>query len=100
MPEVSEIGDRIIESLEEALADAWGKPTGLRHPVVRMSDVVDVKSIRGRLGMSQSQFAAPDGTKDHGRDTLVKEGGKAPPPKEGLKRKAPHRDKPGEPFTP
>jgi len=54
---MSEIGERIIESLEEALADARGEPTGLRHHVVQVPDRVDVKAIRGRLGMSQSEFA-------------------------------------------
>ena len=54
---MSEIGDQIIASLEEALADAKGEPTGLHHHVVMVPEAVDVKGIRGRLGMSQSQFA-------------------------------------------
>ncbi len=54
---MSDIGNRIIESLEEALADARGEPTGLRHHVVMVPEAVDVRAIRSRLGMSQSQFA-------------------------------------------
>ncbi|MBI1208530.1 MAG: helix-turn-helix domain-containing protein [Azospirillum sp.] len=54
---MSEIGEQIIESLEEALADARGEATGVRHHVVMVPEAVDVKAIRGRLGMSQSEFA-------------------------------------------
>jgi len=54
---MSDIGDQIIASLEEALADAKGEPSGLRHRVVMVPEAVDVKAIRSRLGMSQSQFA-------------------------------------------
>ncbi len=51
------VGARIIEALEEAIADARGKATGIRKRVVRVPAEVDVKAIRRRLGMSQSQFA-------------------------------------------
>jgi putative transcriptional regulator len=52
-----EIGALLIGGLEEALADARGEPTGVRKRVVRVPVEVDVKAIRRRLGMSQSQFA-------------------------------------------
>ncbi|HUC63165.1 MAG TPA: helix-turn-helix domain-containing protein [Alphaproteobacteria bacterium] len=52
-----EIGARIIEALEEAVEDAKGKPSGIRTRVVRVPRDVDVRRIRRRLGMSQSQFA-------------------------------------------
>ncbi|MFI5021400.1 MAG: helix-turn-helix domain-containing protein [Alphaproteobacteria bacterium] len=51
------IGEQIIEALEEAVADAKGKRTGMRKRVVVVPAEVDVKAIRRRLGMSQSQFA-------------------------------------------
>ncbi|MEI6986816.1 MAG: helix-turn-helix domain-containing protein [Rhodospirillaceae bacterium] len=54
---MSDIGDQIIASIEQALADAKGEATGLRHHVVMVPEEVDVKAIRVRLGMSQSQFA-------------------------------------------
>ncbi|HUI17919.1 MAG TPA: helix-turn-helix domain-containing protein [Alphaproteobacteria bacterium] len=51
------IGERIIAALEEAVADARGERTGMRKRVVMVPADVNVKAIRRRLGMSQSQFA-------------------------------------------
>ena len=39
---MSEIGDQIIASLEEALADVKGEPTGLLHHVVMVPEAVDL----------------------------------------------------------
>ncbi len=51
------IGTLIVEALAEAVADAQGKRTGMRKRIVTVPVDVDVKAIRRRLGMSQSQFA-------------------------------------------
>ncbi len=48
------IGQEILEGLEEAIAYADGKATGVR---VHTVNVPDVKAIRKKLGMSQSEFA-------------------------------------------
>ncbi len=53
---MSRIADDIREGLEQALAIATGAadPTGFR---VRVPAAVDVRAIRGRLGLTQSEFA-------------------------------------------
>ena len=51
------IGEQIIAALEESVADARGERTGMRKQVVMVPADVNVKAIRRRLGMSQSQFA-------------------------------------------
>ncbi|HYB55936.1 MAG TPA: helix-turn-helix domain-containing protein [Alphaproteobacteria bacterium] len=51
------IGEQIIAALQEAVADARGERTSMRKRVVMVPAEVDVKAIRRRLGMSQSQFA-------------------------------------------
>ena len=52
---MSELGDRILSGLEDALAFSQGK-RGKRR-VHRIPRRVDVKSIRTRLAMTQDQFA-------------------------------------------
>lgn len=49
--------ESVMRGLEEALADAKGKPTGIRRRVVMVPAEVDVKAIRRRLKMSQREFA-------------------------------------------
>jgi len=52
---MSELGDRILSGLEDALAFSQGK-RGKRR-VHRVPRRVDVKAIRTRLAMTQDQFA-------------------------------------------
>lgn len=54
---MSEVGDRIIEAMEEALADARGETTAVRRRTVQIPHDVDVKAIRTRLGLTQRAFA-------------------------------------------
>ena len=53
---------RVFESikrgLEEALADIRGEPTKVRNHVIMVPEEVDVKAIRKKLHMTQSEFAA------------------------------------------
>ncbi len=46
-------GQKLIESLEQAVAHAQGNQTGTRTHVV---DVVDVKALRKQLRMTQIEF--------------------------------------------
>ena len=50
-------GRKIIESLEEAVAWTEGKKTSVRVTTVYVPSV-DVREVRRKLGLSQSQFAA------------------------------------------
>ena len=50
-------GVRIVQSLEEAIAWAEGRSTAARVTKVRVPNV-NVRTVRCRLGLSQSQFAA------------------------------------------
>jgi putative transcriptional regulator len=52
-----ELGEQIIAAFEEVLADMRGEPTGIRKRIVYVPARVDVKAIRRRLRMSQSEFA-------------------------------------------
>ena len=54
---MSEVGEQIIEALEDAVAFAGGQTQGLRVHKVAVPDQVDVHAIRQRLGMSQREFA-------------------------------------------
>jgi putative transcriptional regulator len=53
----TDIGEQIIASLEEAVADFRGEKIGVRTRIVHVPARVDVKAIRRRLHMSQSEFA-------------------------------------------
>lgn len=55
------IGVRVIEALEEAVADARGERTRVRKRVVMVPADIDVRAVRRRLQMSQTQFAAAFG---------------------------------------
>jgi putative transcriptional regulator len=57
---MSELGDMLIEGLQEALEHARGKNTGARETVVmvKVPDQIDVAAIRKRLGLSRPKFAA------------------------------------------
>jgi putative transcriptional regulator len=54
---MSEVGQSIIRGLKEALAfaDGTGDPS---QCVVHIPPEIDVKAIRGRLGLTQQEFAA------------------------------------------
>jgi putative transcriptional regulator len=56
----STVGERIIEGLEEAIAWSRGEDVPVRVSVMRVPDV-DVRRVRTRLGLSQTQFAAKFG---------------------------------------
>lgn len=58
---MSDLGDRILAGLEDALAFSRGR--GGKRPVHRVAVPrrVDVKAIRMRLGMTQDQFAGTFG---------------------------------------
>ena len=51
---MSQLGKDIIEGLKDALAHASGEANGVRVTVVQ---VPDVKAIREKLHMSQSEFS-------------------------------------------
>ncbi len=53
---MSELGDRIIEGLEEAIAHAKGEGGAATEHVVEVP-LVDVKAIRSKLDMTQEEFA-------------------------------------------
>lgn len=54
------VGARIIEGLEQAVAWSQGETRGAKASVVHVP-ITDVRSIRRRMGLSQSQFAAKFG---------------------------------------
>ena len=54
---MSKLGDRIVSGLEDALAFSQGKRAKRRVHRVTVPRRVDVKAIRKRLRMTQSQFA-------------------------------------------
>ena len=64
------VGQRIVEGLDEAIAWSQGKKTGARVTLVTVTLVtmpdVEVRQLRQRMGLSQSQFATrfglPPGT--------------------------------------
>ncbi len=58
---MSELGDRILLGLEDALAFAQGKPGKRRVHRVAAPRRVDVRAIRTRLAMTQEQFAGTFG---------------------------------------
>jgi len=58
MPKPRNIGDEIVEGLENAVAFARGDTSKGRPTVVEVPDTIDVKSIRLRLGYTQVEFAA------------------------------------------
>lgn len=57
---MSDFGRELIEGLEEAVAHARGKKTGLRETtiMVEVPDRIDVAAIRKRMGLSRPKFAA------------------------------------------
>ncbi len=52
----SAVGQSIIQGLSEAVKWANAEPVAVRRTTVRVP-VVDVKRVRVRMGLSQSQFA-------------------------------------------
>jgi putative transcriptional regulator len=54
---MSEVGESIIRGLEEALAYTRGEPVDVRLHEFDAPDIMDVKAIRTRLGMTQEEFA-------------------------------------------
>lgn len=55
-----DIGAELIEGMGNAVAYARGLKTARRETVIKVEvpDLVDVRAIRGKLGMSQAAFAA------------------------------------------
>lgn len=53
---MSKVGESIIRGLEQAIAFAEGTADESRY-VVHIPAEIDVKAIRGRLGMTQLEFA-------------------------------------------
>ena len=51
---MSRLGQDLIEGLKEAIAHANGEATGARTHVI---EIPDVRALRERLGLSQSEFA-------------------------------------------
>lgn len=56
-------GSKILDGLNEALAHARGENIGARETPVRIPDMIDVKAVRTRLGLSQAAFALKFGFK-------------------------------------
>jgi putative transcriptional regulator len=50
-------GQKIIGALLEAQAHTFGGSAGVSEHHVKIPDMVDVKSIRARLNLSQAEFA-------------------------------------------
>ena len=53
---MSKIGASILRGFEEAIAFANGTPDESQY-VVHIPPEIDIKAIRGRLGMTQQEFA-------------------------------------------
>lgn len=53
------VGDDLIQGMENALAHVRGKKPAARETVVpvQIPDAIDVKAIRSTLGMTQERFA-------------------------------------------
>ena len=54
------VGERIIEGLEQAVAWSRGQNDRVRVRLVQIPDV-DVRKVRRRMGLSQTQFATKFG---------------------------------------
>ena len=54
---MSTIGKEIIQGLREAVDYSRGQGSGFRVHEVQIPDTVDVRDIRGRLRMTQREFA-------------------------------------------
>jgi putative transcriptional regulator len=54
------LGERIIEGLEEAVAWSRGEDVPVRVTLVHIPEI-DVREVRRRMGLSQSQFATKFG---------------------------------------
>lgn len=56
-------GRKILDGLTEALAHSRGQTTEAREYTVRVPDVIDVKAVRSKLGLTQHEFALQFGFK-------------------------------------
>jgi len=56
-------GSKILDGLTEALAHARGEATEAKQTRVLIPDMVDVKAVRSKLGLTQSEFAMRFGFK-------------------------------------
>ena len=56
-------GRKILDGLIEALAHSRGEPSGATEFPVRIPDMIDVKAVRSKLGLTQAQFAMQFGFK-------------------------------------
>lgn len=55
---MSKVGESIIRGLQEALAYTKGEPVDVRVHHFMVPAAIDVKAIRGNLGMTQKEFAS------------------------------------------
>lgn len=51
------VGNKIIEGLLEAKAHTLGEEVGATEHHIKIPDMVDVRSIRTRLNLTQAEFA-------------------------------------------
>lgn len=56
-------GRKILEGLTEALAHSRGVKGDAKEYQVRIPDMIDVKAVRSRLGLTQAEFAMQFGFK-------------------------------------
>ena len=62
---MSEVGEQVIEALQDAAAFAQGQTQGRRVHKIAVPEQVDVRVIRQRLRMSQRKFAETFGFSIH-----------------------------------
>lgn len=56
-------GRKILDGLTEALAHTRGESGQAKEYHVRIPDMIDVKAVRSRLGLTQAEFAMQFGFK-------------------------------------
>jgi putative transcriptional regulator len=56
-------GRKILDGLAEALAHTRGEAGAVKEYRVRIPDMIDVKAVRSRLGLTQAEFAMQFGFK-------------------------------------
>lgn len=54
---MTNLGSDLIESMKDAVAHAEGSNVEVRETTIEVPTEVDVRAIRGRLGLSQAGFA-------------------------------------------
>lgn len=56
-------GRKILDGLNEALAHTRGEYSEAREHRVKIPDMIDVKTVRSKLGLTQAEFAMQFGFK-------------------------------------